>query len=104
MAAKPINTCVLGLGLSGLTFHIPFIVALPRLFTLHAVLERNPQSLGGKVHDRFGISTKIYRTLDEVINDAEIELIIVGTPSETHYALAKAALEAGKHGKYIVCL
>jgi len=102
MAAKPINTCVLGLGLAGLTFHVPFVIALPRQFTLHSVLERNPQSPGGKVHDRFGITTKIHRTLDEALNDADIELIIVATPSETHYALAKAALQAGKHGGCIV--
>jgi predicted dehydrogenase len=102
MTAKPINTCVLGLGLAGLTFHVPFVIALPRQFTLHSVLERNPQSPGGKVHDRFGITTKIHRTLDEALNDADIELIIVATPSETHYALAKAALQAGKHGGCIV--
>jgi predicted dehydrogenase len=103
MVVKPIKTCVLGVGLAGLTFHIPFVVALPGLFTLHAVLERNPQSPGGKVHHRFGVTTKIHRTIDEVLNDADIELIIVGTPNETHYALAKAALQAGKHGEHDLC-
>lgn len=96
----PIKTCVLGVGLAGLTFHIPFILALPDLFTLHAVLERNPQSPGGKVKERFGVETKIYRTIEDVVGDKEIELVIVGTPNDTHYALAKAALEAGKHGMY----
>ena len=103
MVVKPIKTCVLGVGLAGLTFHVPFVIALPELFILHAVLERNPQSAGGKVHDRFGVTTKIYRTIDDVLNDTEIELIIVGTPNETHYAYAKAALQAGKHGEYVVC-
>jgi predicted dehydrogenase len=104
MTPKPIDTCVLGLGLAGLTFHVPFIIALPRQFTLYSVLERNPQSAGGKVHDRFGITTKIHRTLDEVLSDSNIELIIVATPSETHHALAKAALQAGKHGGCIVVI
>jgi predicted dehydrogenase len=98
---KPINTCVLGVGLSGLTFHVPFILALPDVFTLHSVLERNPQSSGGKVHDRFNVTVKIHRTLDEVLGDSSIELVIVGTPSHTHYSIAKAALEAGKHGRCI---
>ncbi|KAG8218796.1 hypothetical protein J3R82DRAFT_4471 [Butyriboletus roseoflavus] len=93
----PIKTCVLGVGLAGLTFHIPFILALPDLFTLHAVLERNPQSPGGKVKERFGVQTKIYRTIEDVVGDKEIELVIVGTPNDTHYSLAKAALEAGKN-------
>ncbi|KAG1753884.1 uncharacterized protein EDB91DRAFT_1043575 [Suillus paluster] len=97
MSLSPIKTCVLGVGLAGLTFHVPFVLALPELFTLTAVLERNPQTPGGKVHQRFGATTKIYRTIEEVVNDPEIELVIVGTPNDTHYPLAKAALEAGKH-------
>ncbi|KAG5341853.1 hypothetical protein C0989_007678 [Termitomyces sp. Mn162] len=95
--SKPINTCVLGVGLAGLTFHVPFILALPQIFTLHSVLERNPQTTGGKVHDRFGVSAKIHRTLEQVLQDSEIELVIIGTPNQTHYDFAKAALEAGKH-------
>ncbi|KAG6833720.1 hypothetical protein H0H87_001152 [Tephrocybe sp. NHM501043] len=95
--SKPINTCVLGVGLAGLTFHVPFILALPDLFTLHSVLERNPQSPGGKVHDRFGVSPKIHRTIYQVTEDPDVELVIVGTPNPTHYSFAKAALEAGKH-------
>ncbi|KAG6378870.1 hypothetical protein JVT61DRAFT_13150 [Boletus reticuloceps] len=97
----PIKTCVLGVGLAGLTFHVPFILALSDLFTLYAVLERNPRSPGGKVKERFGVETKIYNTIDEVVGDEEIELVIVATPNDTHYALAKAALEAGKHGRNI---
>ncbi|PPQ77371.1 hypothetical protein CVT25_010953 [Psilocybe cyanescens] len=94
---RPINTCVLGVGLSGLTFHVPFILALPDTFTLHSVLERNPAAEGGKVKERFGVTPKIHRSIDQVVADPEIELVIVGTPNNTHYAFAKAALNAGKH-------
>ncbi|KAJ7781382.1 hypothetical protein B0H16DRAFT_1498218 [Mycena metata] len=93
----PVKTCVLGVGLSGLAFHIPFVLALPEYFTLVSVLERNPQSEGGKLHKRFGVSVKIHNTLEQVLGDPEIELVIIGTPSPTHFAYAKAALEAGKH-------
>jgi predicted dehydrogenase len=99
--SHPINTCVLGVGLSGLTFHIPFILALPELFNLHSVLERNPLAPGGKVYERFGVHVTIYRSLDQVLADPTIELIIIGTPNETHYPFAKACLEAGKHGAII---
>lgn len=93
----PINTCVLGTGLSGLTFQIPFVLALPDLFTLHSVLERNPSSEGGRVKERFGVTTKIHRSLEDVLADGEIELVIVGTPNATHFEYAKRALGAGKH-------
>lgn len=96
--SNPIATCVLGTGLSGLTFHVPFVLALKDLFTLHSVLERNPTQEGGNVRRRFGASVKIHTSFEAVIADPEIELIIVGTPNDTHYNFAKAALLAGKHG------
>lgn len=101
MAPTPINTCVLGVGLAGLTFHIPFILALPDLFTLTSVLERNPSSPGGKLQERFGISVRIHRTLHSVLEDRNIDLIVVGTPNVTHYEFARSALLAGKHGEGI---
>lgn len=98
----PIKTCVVGVGLGGLAFHVPFVLALPQHFTLYAVMERNPSAPGGKVQARFGEeATKgmiIHRTFEDVLADKEIELVVITTPSETHYALSKRALEAGKHG------
>lgn len=104
--SKPIKTCVLGVGLGGLVFHVPFVLILPQYFTLHAVMERNPASPPhGKAHERFHgkgsidmRNVKIHRTLDAVLGDPEVELVVITTPNETHYSLAKAALEAGKHG------
>ena len=96
---EPINTCVLGTGLAGLTFHVPFILALPELFSLNAVLERNPKTEGGKLQERFGVAATVYTTLDDVFNDKDIELIVIATPNETHYEFAKKSLEAGKHGE-----
>ncbi|KAJ7638673.1 hypothetical protein FB45DRAFT_903512 [Roridomyces roridus] len=95
--SRPINVCVLGVGLSGLTFHVPFVLALPEHFKLVAVLERSPQSEGGKLHERFGVKATIHNTLEQVLQDPQVELVIIGTPSPTHYSYAKAALEAGKH-------
>jgi predicted dehydrogenase len=34
---------------------------------------------------------------DEVLADVELEAVVIATPVPTHYALAKQALEAGKH-------
>jgi predicted dehydrogenase len=96
---EPIRTCVLGTGLAGLTFHVPFILALPELFSLNAVLERSPKTEGGKLQERFGVAATVYATLDDVLNDEDIELIVIATPNETHYEFAKKSLRAGKHGK-----
>ena len=36
-------------------------------------------------------------TFQQILEDAEVELVIILTPAPTHYGLIKAALEAGKH-------
>ncbi|KAE9410332.1 NAD(P)-binding protein [Gymnopus androsaceus JB14] len=95
---ETIKCCAIGAGLATLTFHVPFILALPDLFTLHSVLERNPRTPTGTVCDRFNLKqVKLYTNLEQVLSDTEIELVLIGTPNDTHYALAKATLEAGKH-------
>src|SRR4051794_16161723 len=34
---------------------------------------------------------------DDLLGDAELDAVVIATPVPTHYALAKQALEAGKH-------
>jgi predicted dehydrogenase len=40
---------------------------------------------------------KIARSLDDTLADKSVEVVVVSTPNETHFVLAKRALEAGKH-------
>jgi predicted dehydrogenase len=39
----------------------------------------------------------VTESFDEMLEDDELEAVVVATPVPTHYALAKQALEAGKH-------
>ena len=94
---SPIKLCLLGAGLSGLTFQIPFILALPKLFSLVAIFDIFPEIAREKVASRFGITPKIYATFEDVLTDREIELVIISTPNGTHYEYTKRSLEAGKH-------
>ncbi|KZT72719.1 NAD(P)-binding protein [Daedalea quercina L-15889] len=101
MSFRPIKMGVVGVGFGGLTFHIPFILALSQHYILHAVVERNPSAPGGRIKERFGGDVagrvKIYRTYEELVHDPEVELIVVTTPNHTHFEFAKQALEAGKN-------
>ena len=107
MSLQPIKTGVVGMGFGGLTFHLPFLLALSDQFTLHAVVERTPLAAGGKLKERFGDNVtrdvKSYRTYEELVHDGEIELIVVTTPNFTHFDFAKQALNAGKHGTCYEC-
>lgn len=39
---------------------------------------------------------KLVRDYQEVINDADVDAVVIATPTRTHYKIAKEALEAGK--------
>ncbi len=86
-----IKTAILSFGMSGRVFHAPFIM-LHKGFELKGILERTKQeSLV------FYPSIHIYRSLEEVLNDVEIELVVVNTPTNTHFDFVKKVLLAGKN-------
>jgi len=93
----PIKVALAGVGLAGQVFHAPLILALPELFQLRTVIERNPKSKRGTIGDKFNVETKLVSRLEEALGDPEVELVVIGTPSHTHFEMAKAALKAGKH-------
>jgi predicted dehydrogenase len=74
MTSKPINTAVIGVGLAGTVFHLPLLVALPDLFNITVVVERNPQEEGGKAR-KFGIKPRIVPTIEEALGDPAVEFV-----------------------------
>jgi predicted dehydrogenase len=40
---------------------------------------------------------RAYRSLDELLGDADVQSVHVATPNKLHFPMAKAVLEAGKH-------
>jgi len=88
---QPINTALLSFGMSGKLFHAPFI-QVNEGFNFYAVWERT-KNLAQEIYPQ----VKTYRTLEELLDDKAIELVIVNTPSATHYGYAKKCLLAGKH-------
>ncbi len=77
--------------MSGRLFHAPFLDLNPD-FVLYSVLERS-KDLASAVYPEI----RVRRSLEELLNDEAVELVIVNTPSATHYEFAKKALKAGKH-------
>ncbi|MBF9236455.1 Gfo/Idh/MocA family oxidoreductase [Hymenobacter sp. BT683] len=91
MTTAPIRTALLAYGMSGKLFHAPFLTAHPG-FDLQAVAERSEQRM------RLNYPTiRSYSSVTELLADPTIELVVVNTPSNTHFELAQQALRAGKH-------
>ena len=86
-----IGVAVIGFGLAGRVFHAPFVSAVPGL-RLEAIVQRS-----GDAAAKAWPEARILRSAEEAFADAAVDLVVVGTPNETHFALAKAALGAGKH-------
>lgn len=88
---RTIHTAIASFGMSGLVFHGPLLKVLPG-FRVVKILERTKNNSAAMFP-----GARIVRSYNEIINDPAIELVIVNTPDEYHYEMAKAALFAGKH-------
>jgi scyllo-inositol 2-dehydrogenase (NADP+) len=78
-------------GMSGKVFHAPFLKEHPGFF-MSAVVERSKEDSKEKYPD-----ATIYRSIEEMLENADIELVVVNTPVQTHFEYTKMALEAGKN-------
>lgn len=78
-------------GMSGKVFHAPFLKEHPGFF-ISAVVERSKEESREKYPE-----ATIYRSVEEMLQNADVELVIINTPVQTHYEYAKKALEVGKN-------
>jgi len=85
------KTALLSYGMSGKVFHAPFLAIHPG-FELVGSWERSAK----KIHIDYPNAIS-YPSLDSILEDKTIDLVIVNTPIVTHFEYAKKALLAGKH-------
>ena len=85
-----IKVGLVGFGLAGRSFHAPVIRAVPGL-QLAAIVQRSGTEAAEKYPD-----VRIARSLEELLAIAEIRLVVIATPNDTHYAFARECLEAGR--------
>ena len=85
-----IDVGLIGFGLGGRSFHAPVIRSVPGL-RLAAILQR-----GGSDAARQYPDVRIVRSLDELLALPDIRLIVVATPNDSHYSLARQCLLAGR--------
>lgn len=96
MSSKKFNVGIIGYGLSAKIFHIPFITYVPEL-NLHAIVQRSPKPDDDAEKDHPGV--KSYRSIEDLLKDEIVDVVVVTTAPDQHFPLTKQALEAGKHGQ-----
>ncbi len=88
---KVIHTALASFGMSGQVFHGPSLKVNPN-FKISKVLERT-KNLSAENYPE----ATIVRSYEEILNDTDIDLVVINTPDELHFTMAKQALEAGKN-------
>jgi predicted dehydrogenase len=85
-----IEVGLIGYGFAGRAFHAPVISAVPGLH-LAAILQRSGNEAAEKYPD-----VRIVRNMEELLANREIRLVVIATPNDTHYELARQCLMAGR--------
>eukprot|EP01135_Chromosphaera_perkinsii_P000318 Nk52_evm87s62 gene=Nk52_evmTU87s62 len=88
---RKIKVGIVGFGMSARVFHAPLIDSNP-FFQLYAFVERN-NNLAEKKY----AGVKTYRSLTDLCADVEVDLVVITTPSSSHYLNCKEVILAGKH-------
>ncbi|MEY2792361.1 MAG: hypothetical protein RJA76_353 [Bacteroidota bacterium] len=88
---EKINVALLSYGMSGRVFHAPFL-DLHEGFQLIGSWERSQKNIENTYP-----YCKSFSSLEEILKDESINLVVVNTPVYSHFEYAYKCLEAGKH-------
>ena len=85
-----INVGLTGFGLAGRKLHAPLIVAAGMRIT--AVVTSRAAEVAATLPDAL-----VLESHEELLNRADVDLVVIVTPNQLHVSQASAALRAGKH-------
>lgn len=88
---RTIGVGILGCGYATVTFHAPLVQGVPGL-ELRAISSSDPEKVRAVCPEARAVAST-----EALLALADIDLVVIPTPNETHYPLACQALEAGKH-------
>ena len=91
---KIIRTGIIGFGPGGNTFHAPIIDTTEGLQI--SKIRARKESEVNLAKQRYPHAV-ITDNADDIINDADIDLIVIATPNDSHHSLTKQALLANKN-------
>ena len=93
MSEKKLVIGHIGNGKSTNRYHLPFSMNRPEKIKIKMIYQRNLNKNSWKKID----GVEYTDDLEKILRDDEIDVIVVNTPSQSHFSFAKKVLEAGKH-------
>ncbi|MFC0402557.1 oxidoreductase [Paraburkholderia rhizosphaerae] len=88
---SPLKIGLMGYGFAGATFHAPVIEHCGRA-QVAAIATGQPDTARANFPQ-----AAIVPDLDALLALADVECVVIATPNDTHFELARRTLEAGKH-------
>lgn len=88
---QPLRVGVVGYGIAAQVMHLPFLSTMSE-YQVVSILERH----GSLSREKYPATTLV-RSIDEMVSDQTIDLVVITTPNDTHFPYAQTALLAGKH-------
>ena len=83
---------MIGNGKSANRYHLPYILTRPDKIRVKTIYQRRESNAWTPVK-----GVRYTQDLDVLLTDPEIQLVVITTPSQSHYELAKEVLLAGKN-------
>jgi predicted dehydrogenase len=90
-AHAPLRVALIGYGSAGRIFHAPLIAGVPGL-QLACIVTRQLEAV-----QRDWPGVPCVASVSATLADPAIDLVVIATPNDSHFELARAALLAGKH-------
>lgn len=86
-----ITTLLVGFGFSAQTFHLPFLSQLPQ-YSVDVVVSSKPDEV-----KRLLPNAKVCPSLEDALENSQVDLVVITTPNHLHASQAKLALEYRCH-------
>lgn len=93
--STPIRVGIVGLGYWGPQLLRNFATLDPNECVVKYGCDKNPARCQAFARQYPAIT--FTESFDDLLNDKTLDAVLIATPTSTHYALAKSALESGKH-------
>lgn len=89
--SSPVRVALVGFGNAGRIFHAPLVASVPGL-QLHSIVSSKPQQVLAQWPQ-----VRVLATPAMAFGSPDVDLVVIATGNDSHFALAHAALCAGKH-------
>ena len=89
--AQQLNIGIVGFGMTAQVMHAPFLKTNTN-YNVTAVVERHSET-----SKTFFPGTTVLKSFDALLDRANVDVVVITTPNDSHFDYAKKAAEAGKH-------